>query len=419
MTSAPSHVFWRYWTGMTISGVGDAISAVALPLTAVFVLHASALQVGFVTAAGYAAWALFGLPAGVLVARLPLRGTQIGMDLIRAAALASIPVSAWAGVLSIAQVAAVAFTVSVADVVFDVGNSTFMPQIVAKEELTKRNSLTSASASATNMAGPSLAGVLVQLFGAATTVLFDVASYLASAFLLRSLPRPARLTAAAASSIGGQIREGWQYVTRHPVIRPCVADAAATNFVCGALLALTPVFLVRTLHTPAALIGMLIATEGAGSLAGAALTPRISARIGSARALLFASVVMPVTLCMLPASFRGPGLLLFAFGNAGFAASVVVLSILTRTHRHRVVPAELLPRVMATVRFISWGVVPLGALAAGAAATAFGLRAALWATCVAATLPAIALWASRIRTLRELTDDVTAVTQPAPASTPG
>ncbi len=419
MTSTPSQVFWRYWTGTTVSGVGDAISAVALPLTAVFVLHASALQVGFVTAAGYAAWAVFGLPAGVLVARLPLRGTQIAMDLIRAAALASIPLGAWAGVLSVGQLVAVAFTVNVADVVFDVGNSTFMPQIVAREELTKRNSLTSASASATNMAGPSLAGVLVQVFGAPTTVLFDVASYLASAFLLRSLPRPARLPAAPTSSISAQIREGWQYVTRHPVIRPCVADAAATNFVCGAMLALTPVFLARTLHTPASLIGVLIATEGAGSLAGAALTPRISARTGSARALLYASAAMPLTLCMLPASFHGPGLLLFAFGNAGFAATVVVLSIITRTHRHRVVPTELLPRVMATVRFISWGVIPLGALAAGAAATAFGPRAALWATCAAATLPAIALWASRIRTLRELTDEATAVPEPAPASAHG
>src|SRR5215469_13207648 len=104
MTGAPSRVFWRYWAGTTVSGVGDAISAVALPLTAVFVLHASALQVGLVTAAGYAAWALFGLPAGVLVARLPLRGTQIAMDLIRASALASIPLGAWASVLSIGQV---------------------------------------------------------------------------------------------------------------------------------------------------------------------------------------------------------------------------------------------------------------------------------------------------------------------------
>jgi len=418
MTSAPSRVFWRYWSGMTVSGAGDAISAVALPLSAVLVLHASALQVGLVTAAGYAAWALFGLPAGVLVARLPLRGTQIAMDLIRAAVLASIPLSAWAGVLSIGQLVAVAFTVSVANVVFDVGNSTFMPQIVAQEELTKRNSLTSASASATSMAGPSVAGVLVQAFGAATTVLFDVASYLASALLLRSLPRPARLPAAATNSVMAQVREGWQYVTRHPVIRPCVADAATTNFVCGALLALTPVFLVRTLNTPASLVGVLIAAEGAGSLAGAALTPRISARAGSARALLFASAVMPLALCMLPTSFHGPGLLLFAFGNAGFAAAVVVLSILTRTHRHRVVPPDLLPRVMATVRFISWGVVPLGALAAGAAATAFSPRAALWATVVAATLPAIVLWTSRIRTLRELTDELTAGPQPTPVSAP-
>lgn len=419
MASAPTRVFWRYWTGTTVSGVGDAISAVALPLTAVLVLHASALQVGLVTAAGYAAWAVFGLPAGVLVARLPLRGTQIAMDLIRAAALASIPLGAWAGALSVGQLVAVAFTVSVANVVFDVGNSTFMPQIVAAEELTKRNSLTSASRSATNTAGPSLAGLLVQALGAATTVLFDVASYLASALLLRSLPRPARLPAAATSSIRAQIREGWHYVTRHPVIRPCVAAATATNFAGGALLALTPLFLARTLHTPASLIGVLIAAEGAGSLAGAALTPRISARAGSARALLIASAAMPLALGMLPASFHGPGLLLFAFGNAGFAATVVVLSILTRTHRHRVVPSELLPRVMATVRFISWGVVPLGALAAGAAATAFGPRAALWATCAAATLPAIALWTSRIRTQRELTDQVAAGLGPVPASAHG
>ena len=418
MTSAPSRVFWRYWTGTTVSGVGDAISAVALP-TAVFELLASALQVGFVTAAGYAAWALIGLPAGVLVARLPLRGTQIAMDLIRAAALASIPLSAWASVLSIGQLVAVAFTVSVANVVFDVGNSTFMPQIVAQEELTRRNSLTSASMSATSMAGPALAGALVQAFGAATTVLFDVASYLASALTLRSLPRPARLPAAAASSVMAQIREGWQYVTRHPVIRPCVADAAATNFVCGALLTLTPVFLVRTLHTPPSLVGVLIAAEGGGSLAGAALTPRISARAGSARALLFAAAAMPLALSLLPASFHGPGLLLFAFGNAGFACTVVVLSILTRTHRHQVVPTEFLPRVMATVRFISWGVIPLGALAAGAAATTFGPRAALWATCAVATLPAIALWTSRIRTLRELTDEVTAGPKPARVSAPG
>lgn len=416
MASAPMRVFWRYWAGTTVSGVGDAISAVALPLTAVLMLHASALQVGLVTAAGYAAWAVFGLPAGVLVARLPLRGTQIAMDLIRAAALASIPLGAWAGALSVGQLVAVAFTVSVANVVFDVGDSTFMPQIVASEELTRSNSLTSASTSATNMAGPALAGVLVQALGAATTVLFDVASYLASALLLRSLPRPARLPAAATSSIRAQIREGWHHVTRHPVIRPCVAAATATNFVCGALLALTPVFLVRTLHTPASLIGVLIATEGAGSLAGAALTPRISVRTGSARALLVASAAMPLALCMLPASFHGPGLLLFALGNAGFAATVVVLSILTRTHRHRVVPTELLPRVMATVRFISWGVVPLGALAAGAAATAFGPRAALWATCAAAALPAIALWNSRIRTQRELTDDRAAGLEPVPAS---
>jgi len=54
----------------------------------------------------------------------------------------------------------------------------------------------------------------------------------------------------------------------------------------------------------------------------------------------------------------------FVLGNAAFAAAVVVSSIVARTYRQIATPTELLPRVMATVRFVSWGVIPLGALAA-------------------------------------------------------
>lgn len=57
--------FWRYWAAGTISSTGSAVTSVALPLVAVVTLHASAAEVGAVTAAGYVAWLLVGLPAGV------------------------------------------------------------------------------------------------------------------------------------------------------------------------------------------------------------------------------------------------------------------------------------------------------------------------------------------------------------------
>ncbi|MGF1428211.1 MFS transporter [Kitasatospora sp. LaBMicrA B282] len=395
-------LFWRYWSASTVSQVGDAVSTVALPLVAVVTLHATAFQVSLITAARYLAWLLIGLPAGVLVQRLPLRGTQVAMDLARGAAVASVPLAAGLGVLRLPQLVAVALVIGLASVVFDVGNATFLPSIVPKGELTARNSLTSASNAATQLAGPSLGGVLVQLLGGAASMLVDAVSYLASAALLRSLPRAPHPGGAAPGGLRAQIREGWRYVVRHPVIGPCAAVATAINFVCGGLMALTPVHLVRTLGAPSAVVGVLLATGGLGSLLGATLTPRLVARFGNGAALRGSALLSGCAAFLLPAAGAGWATLLFAVGNSGFFAGVVVTSVVTRTHRQAAAPPELLARVMATVRFVSWGIIPVGALAAGAAAAQWGTRTALWLLAVGSIASPSILYASPVRRLREL-----------------
>jgi MFS family permease len=384
----PARMFWRYWTATTVSNVGDAVTAVALPLTAIKVLHASSFEVSLLTAATFLAWVFIGLPAGVLVHRLPLRETQVAMDLLRAAALGSIPLTAAMHALTLAQLLAVAFVVSLASVVFDVGNSTFLVSVVGKSELTRRNSLTSGTFAVTQTAGPSIGGVLVSL--------------VVSAFVLSRLPRADVGEPDRAAAVRDAIRDGWRYVVGHPIIRPCVAMATSVNFVCGGLMALTPLFLVRTLHAPIGLVGVLMATEGVGTLLGAAATTRLADRFGSARTLVLASSVGAALALVMPLAFRGIGLVVFAVGNAGFAAGVVVLSVLTRTHRQQTTPPELLSRVMATVRFISWGVIPLGAITAGGLATAFGVRTALW--CYAALTAVVPLIArlSEVGSVRDL-----------------
>ncbi|WP_078877130.1 MFS transporter [Streptomyces sp. 150FB] len=395
--------FWRYWTASTISNVGDAVTTVALPLVAVGLLGATTFEVSLLVAARYAAWIVIGLPAGVIVQRLPLRGTQVAMDLVRAVAVLSVPVAAMAGVLSLAQLVAVALVIGLASVVFDVGNASFLPSVVDKDELTARNSLTSGSNAATQLGGPSLGGVLVQTVGASASLLLDAVSYVVSAALLHSLPRAGHQAQEGPRPPALElIKEGWQYVAHHPVIRPCVAAATLVNFVCGGLTALIPVFLVRTLDQPPGLVGVLIATEGLGSLIGAALTTWLANRIGSARAIVWSSLGGALTAILMPLATGGPGLVLFALGNTGFGAAVVVLSILTRTHRQTVTPPDLLPRVMATVRFVSWGAVPFGALAAGLAALWMGNRGALWLVCALAFLAPLALWTSPLRRLRSL-----------------
>ncbi|WP_033347474.1 MFS transporter [Kitasatospora aureofaciens] len=396
--------FWRYWTASTVSRLGDQVTTVALPLIAVVTLHASAFEVGLITGTAYLAWLVIGLPAGVLVQRLPLRGTQVAMDLVRAAAVASIPLAAALGVLGLPQLVVVALLVGFASVLFDVGNSTFLPTVVPKEQLTARNSLVSGSIAATDLAGPSLGGVLVQLVGGAASMLLDSVSYVVSAALLGSLPQAGQPAARPSGGAGmrEQIREGWRFVARHPVIRPCVADATAVNFVCGGLMTLTPVFLVRTLDAPAAAVGALMATGGLGSLLGAAATPRLVSRFGGGPSLRRAAAVSTVFALLLPLAGSGWGTLVFALGNAGFSAGVVVTSIVTRTHRQTHTPPELLSRVMATVRFVSWGAIPVGALAAGAAAAAWGPRTALLLVAIVSVASPAILLASPVRRMREL-----------------
>lgn len=403
-TRSSSTVFWTYWSAGTISSVGDGVSSVALPLVAVSVLQASALQVGVLAAASYVAWLVIGLPAGVIVERLPLRETQVAMDLVRALMLVSIPLAWWLGSLTFLHLVVAALVVGFANVLFDVGNMTLLPAIVPKEELSARNSLVSGTHATTQLGGPSLGGLLVQLLGAVPTVLVDAFTYLASGLLMARIPRRDVARSAVPTAVRTMIREGWHFVTRHRVMGPCMWAATSVNFVCGALLAVAPLYLVRELHAPPGLVGVLIATEGIGSLLGAALTPWVSRAIGSARAILLAGLFGASFALLMPLGSGATGMLLFAIGNAGFAAGVVVISINTRTYRQMESPPELLSRVMATVRFVSWGAIPVGALTAGAVATLIGVRPALWLTCAATCLPLVVLWASPVRSRRDLAE---------------
>lgn len=395
--------FWTYWTASTTSSVGSAVTAVALPLTAVLVLHAGPAEMGLLTAGAYVAWLVVGLPAGAIIRRLPLRGLQVTLDLTRALAVASVPAAWGLGWLTFGQLLAVALVISFANVFFDVASMTFLPRVVPREQLHARNSLMSGSGSATELGGPSLGGVLVQVLGAPVALLADTASYVVSAVLLRTLPATAAdSTDTAAAPLRAQVRDGWRFVVRHPVIGPCMWSAAVVNFACGGQMALFAVYLVRSLHVPAGLIGLLLAAQGAGGLIGAAACPRLTRATGSARACLGGSIVIVMGLALIPQGTGLAALTAFAAGNILFGLGVVLLSTTTRTYRQVASPAELLSRVMATVRFVSWGMIPVGGLACGALAGWVGPRDALLALALVSVLAPLVLLLSPVRWLRDL-----------------
>ncbi|MFI1365729.1 MFS transporter [Streptomyces griseochromogenes] len=397
--------FWRLWTAHGVSAFGTAVTTVAMPLVAVLELKASTFETSLVSAASMCAWLLFGLPAGVLVHRLPLRPVLVAADLIRALTLLSVPVAVFMDVLSLGQLVVSAFVLSVASVIFDVGYSTYLPAVVSKDRLTAGNSLLQGSESVSQVAGPGLGGSLVQAFGAAYSLIADVASYVVSAILLLTVPalRTER-SEKAKSGAFAEMREGIDFVRRHPVIRPFVLVGTGFNFATAAFEAITAVFLIRTVHADSLAVGLLVACLGLGGVIGAAVTTPLVNRLGTTRAALAPLLLSPVSALLMPLATSGAGAFFFGLGSLGWGACTVTFAIVGRTYRQTAVAPELLPRVMATVRFVSWGVFPIGALLAGVLGQAVGNRAALLVFSLCTLLIPVPVLLSPIRRTRDLLD---------------
>lgn len=396
--------FWRYWASRVASRTGDGISAAAMPLVAIQFTNASNFQIGLLTAASYAAVFSIGLPAGMVVRRFALKPLQVGMDVFRGLVILSIPIAAWFDVLTFAHLLTVAFIVGLASNIFDVASATFLPQVVPREELMRRNSLLSGTSSTTGLVGPSVGGVLVQTVGTLWCVVGDAVSYLISGAILSSVKvkSPQKAQAGPGSSWRSEMFAGVSFVMRHPTMRAATFAATAVNFGAGALMACTAPFLVRQLALPPGTVGLVLAAEGVGAIVATVVLVRMVRRIGNARTFLWVAAACPLGAVLIPLATGALTVPIIIFGAAGLAGGVAAISVIARTHRQLATPPELLSRVMASVRFVSQGVVPFGALAGGAISSLVSPRAGLIVVVLASACAPIALWLSPVRSAQEL-----------------
>src|SRR5687767_10823969 len=115
-----------------ITRLGDAITMVALPLTAVLVLGSSPGELALIGAAQALPILLLSIPAGTWVDRRARRWPILVVaDLVRAALLAAVPLAAIAGVLSVPLLAAVAFAASVCGTLFDLSFAGWVPRLLS------------------------------------------------------------------------------------------------------------------------------------------------------------------------------------------------------------------------------------------------------------------------------------------------
>jgi MFS family permease len=394
------------WAAQGVSALGSQVTILALPLTALLVLHASAFEVALLSTAATVP-NLMGIPVGVLLDRLRRRPVMIAADVLRALMLASLPAAHWLGVLALPHLYAVALANGLLSVFFDVASHAYLPSVVARDNLIEANGKFEATRVAAWTAGPSAGGGLVSLVTAPVALLADAASFLASASLI-TLISGRRETSDASTGdtdpAARALRAGARYVLGSSYLRAVLLALGLANLLLGLVWSILVVYAVRELGLAAAAVGVALSLGQLGGFAGAALAGRL-AKIAGIGPVLVASVFLFGPATLLLASAPAPVALLFvALGLSLENLARALWGLCAASVQQAFVPDRMRARVVGFNTTVGIGMFPLGTAIGGALAAAVGLRGAMALAAVLAFLPFIAVVASPLRSLRELSN---------------
>jgi MFS family permease len=414
--------FLWLWGGQGISIFGEQFTSLAIPVLAVTLLHAVAWQMGILNAASTAAFLVVGLPAGAWVDRWLKRRVMIAADIVRAVALAAIPVLWYAGRLEIWELIVIVGIFGVASVFFDVGYQSYIPLLVKSEQVGPANSTLEATAQVARIGGPAIAGLLLTIVSAPGLIIVDAASYIVS-FLTLSRIRDTEVAAdpEQRQPLHKEIAEGVRFVARQPLIRSVAGTTATSNFFSTLGFTLYPLFALRILDIGSLGLGVTFSAGAIGGLLGATLTPRLANWIGEGRVIVVSAFVSGIAFIPVPlaALLHGPSAVpLLAAGEFLNMFCVLVYNITQVTLRQRLCPPRLLGRMNASIRCLVWGVMPISALIAGSLGGAVGIVPTMWVSFGGGMLAGLWVLFSPLPRMRELPTELANTSETGVAGEP-
>lgn len=401
-----SRDFRRLMAAFAVSSLGTKVAREAVPLTAVLVLNAGPGALSLLGIAATLPVLILGLFAGVWVDRWRRRPLMIAADLLRFAAVISVPIAAWCDLLTIAQLFAVVMVVAALSLLFTVADAAYLPSLVEPDRLTKANAARETIDATAEIAGPPAGGVLVQVLTAPAALLIDAVSYLVSALFLFRMTHvePVAQARAPQRRVLQEIAEGLRALWHHPILRPLLLARAIRTFFGGMIGPFYVLYLVKHLGISPAVMGVLIACGGLAALAGAALVPWLNARVPAGPGLIGAFAIKTVGLAMLPLAGLFPVLVLPLLLLQQLLQDSVTayFAVNERTLRQKLVPNRQLGRVAATISVVNDGPIPLGALIAGLLVQIVSLDTVLWIGVAGYALSPVVALLSPVRSLRRI-----------------
>ncbi|WP_297559302.1 MFS transporter [Meiothermus sp.] len=400
-------VQFRYllW-GQTSVTFGAVILEVALPLLAAITLNASPSQMGLLATLQTLPWLVITLFAGVWIDQGSPKRIMAWANYGRGLLLLTIPLAGWLGWLSIEWLWVVAFAYGMLRVFFDLSVSAFVPSIAGREHLIAANSQLESSRQVATVAGPGVAGLLVQAIGAPLTVLLNAFLYWVSALLIQRIPSSESQQVRSPKLLLSEVGEGLRLVFSDGYLRALVLSSATFNLHIGMLAGLQILFLSRVLEIPPAWIGVIFGVVGLGALVGALTAARFTNWLGMGGIVIRMQLISSLTGVAFALVQAPPIVAAFLVSLILFikAVSTVVRNVNVVSIRQARTPRHLLGRVGGTSQFVGIGLGSLGGILGGLLAEWLGIRQATLIAGLIAIFSFTWLYFSPIRGLKGLPD---------------
>ena len=400
--------FMKLWTAQTITQFGDEITQFAIPLVAILTLRATPFEIGLLGTFQFLPFILLTIPAGVWVDRVRRRPILIGADVGRAVLLLSIPAAFVGDWLTMVQLYVVAFAVGCLEVFFDVAYQSYLPAVVERNQLVEGNAKLELSNSASSVVGPGVAGLVVELVRAPFAIVFHAVAYAVAIVFLAIIRRPEPPIPSHDPAQGkrpsmlAEARAGMGYVLNHPYLRNIAACTGTLNLfgnIGGVILVL---YIVEELGLNPGTLGLIFAIGNVGVLVGALTAERLAGWIGLGPTIVWSALLSSFTLVAVAIAPREAPIPFLVAGGVIGAATSVIYNVNQVSLRQAITPERMLGRMNATMRFIVWGTIPIGAMAGGLLGGAIGLQNTIWVGAIGSFIGFLPVLFSQVRTLERI-----------------
>ena len=363
------------WLGQVSTSMGQWMDQVTRGWL-IYSLTGSPFQLGLATAMRGFPLLIFGIAAGALADRSGRKAQLIIAQVVNAILNIGLAVLVVTGAVQPWHIYVTAFLAGTVQAFQQPARQTLISDIVGNERLLNALALNSAALNGSRVIGPSLSGVLIVALGIANSYFLQGFMYLIATVwtIQMRVPEPHQdRIQRQREPFFTAISEGFKFVAREANIRTLIMLALGPLTFAMAYTSLMPVIAIQVLHGNAGTQGILLSFIGVGALGGALVVASMKRTAGYGLPVVIGSLIFSGAVFAFASSSVlwvscALGVVLGAFSVTYTTQNQTLLQVLA--------PRRIRGRVMS-IYLLNRATVPMGALLAGALASAYGGQTAI------------------------------------------